>query len=222
MASAQLRGERDRYDGGELRAPEVVDVVVLRDDEALPFPLGQRVDCAVELEQNRSPLEGELDRVRVRHVDRSWRLPRRAVPEATAVRPGGDVGDDVELLPRLLERALEREVVVRAHDQLVRGPALAHQRGNARQKAVERRRLDCRFEQPVQLVVERARPLHRRDVLRDSGEIDGTVVGNLERARKVLREVADAVQPEDGNDATGEQRPHDLRLLVQLSAAGVG
>ena len=40
---------------------------------------------------------------------------------------GRDVDDDVELLARLLEGALEREVVVRRHDELVRGTALAQQ-----------------------------------------------------------------------------------------------
>ena len=82
--------------------------------------------------------------------------PGRPVPEAAAVRPCRDVGDDVELLARLLERALEREVVVRAHDQLVRRAPLAQERGELREEAVERRGLDGRLEARVQLVVERA------------------------------------------------------------------
>ena len=78
MAPPQLRGEGDRDDRGQLRAPEVVDVVVLGDDEALPFPLGERVDGAVQLEQDRAALERELGRVRVRNVDRPRGLPRAA------------------------------------------------------------------------------------------------------------------------------------------------
>ena len=88
MAAAEPGGERDRDDRGQLRAAEVVDVVVLGDDEALPLALGQRVDGAVQLEQDRAALEGELGRVRVRDVDRARRLAGRAVPEAAAVRPG--------------------------------------------------------------------------------------------------------------------------------------
>ena len=99
MAPAQPRRERDRDDGGQLGAAEVVDVVVLGDDEALPLALGQRIDGAVELEQDRPAVEAELGRVRVRDVDRAWRLVRRAMPEAAAMRAGRDVGDDVELLP---------------------------------------------------------------------------------------------------------------------------
>ncbi len=44
-------------------------------------------------------------------VHRPWRLARRAVQEAPAVRSRGDVGDDVELLADVVERLLEREVV---------------------------------------------------------------------------------------------------------------
>ena len=77
MAPPQPRGERDRDDRGELGAAEVVDVVVLGDDEALPLALRERVDGAVQLEQDRPPLERELGRVRVRHVDRPRRLAGR-------------------------------------------------------------------------------------------------------------------------------------------------
>ena len=116
MAAPQLRGERDRNDGGELGAAEVVDVVVLGDDEALPLALRERVDRAVQLEQDRAPVERELGRVRVRDVDRARRLARRAVPEAAAVRPARHIGDDVDLLALVLERPLEGKVVVRRDD----------------------------------------------------------------------------------------------------------
>ena len=71
------------------------------------------------------------------------------------MRADGDVADDVELLSRLLERPLEREVVVRAHDQLVRRAALAQVGRQAREDAMQRRRLDRGLEERVQLVVQR-------------------------------------------------------------------
>ena len=60
--------------------------------------------------------------------------------------PGGDVGDDVDLLARLLERALEREVVVRRHDELVRRAALAQERRQLGEETMERAWLDRRLE----------------------------------------------------------------------------
>ena len=74
-------------------------------------------------------------------------------------RPDGDVRDDVELLARVEERLLEREVVARRDDQLVRRAALAQQRRQRREEAVDRRRLHAALEQRVQLVLERARAL---------------------------------------------------------------
>src|SRR4029453_15230737 len=112
VAAAKPRRERDGNDGRQLRATEVVDVVVLGDDEALPLALGQRVDRAVELEDDRASFEAELGGVRVGNVDRPRGLSGRAMPEATALRSGSDVRHDVDLLAGLLERALEREVVV--------------------------------------------------------------------------------------------------------------
>ena len=204
MAAPQLRGERHGHDGGELGVAEVVDVVVLGDDEALPFPLGKRVDGAVQLEQDRPALERELGRIGVRNVDRLRRLSGRAVPEAAALRPCRDVGDDVDFLAGLLEGALEREVVVRAHDQLVRCSSRSQERRELREEAVERRRFHGSLEARVQLVVERAGALHRRDVLRHPRQVHGPVVGNGERARQMRGEIADAVEAEDGDDPAGE------------------
>ena len=129
VASAQLRRERDRDDRAEIGASEVVDVVVLGDDEALPLPLGKRIDRAVELQQDCPALERELRRVRVGHVDRPRSFARWAMPEAAAVRPARHVRDDVELFPLLLERTLESQVEVRGHDQLVRRASRPEQRG---------------------------------------------------------------------------------------------
>jgi hypothetical protein len=50
------------------------------------------------------------------------------VPELAAQPAGGDVRDDVELLPGLLEGALEGEVVPRRDDELMRRGVLAQER----------------------------------------------------------------------------------------------
>src|SRR3954467_9160762 len=53
-------------------------------------------------------------------------LPRRrpAVAGRAAGPAGREIRDDVELLTRFDERALERQVVARRDDQLMRNPAL--------------------------------------------------------------------------------------------------
>ena len=68
MAATELRRQRHRDDGGDVRAGEIVDVVVLGDDEALPFTLRPAVDLAVDLQDHR-PLVERQARVRVREVD---------------------------------------------------------------------------------------------------------------------------------------------------------
>ena len=148
--------------------------------------------------------------------------PGRAMPEAAAMRAGGDVGDDVDLLAGVLEGALEREVVVRRDDELVRRAALAQESREPREEAMERAGLDGRLEARVQLVVQRARALHRRHVLRDPREVDRAVVRNRECPREMLREVPGPVEPDDRDDAASEERLHDLALLVggHRSAAG--
>ena len=106
---------------------EVVDVVVLADDEALPLALGAAVDAAVDLEDHRAPVERELG-VGVRDLDDGRGAVGGDVQELAAVPPEREVGDDVELLARARERLLERVVEVRRHDQLAaarRAPAAA-------------------------------------------------------------------------------------------------
>ena len=181
---------------------------------------GKRIDGAVELEEDGPAVEGELGGVGVRNVDRSGHLARRAVPEVPTMLPGGDVRDDVDLLARLLERPLEREVVVRAHDKLMRCASLPKLSRELGEEAMQRARLDRRLEARVQLVVERPGALHRRDVLRDPGQIDGPVVGHVERARQMSCQVAGAVEAEDRNDPAGKQRLDDLGLLVRCGGSG--
>src|SRR6185436_9486015 len=50
----------ERYGRRDVRAAQVVDVIVLGDDEALPLALRERVDGAMELEEDGAPIEGEL------------------------------------------------------------------------------------------------------------------------------------------------------------------
>ena len=122
MAATELCAERDGDDARDLGLREVLDVVVLGDDEALPLAvLAAAADLAMELEDDRAALERELGRVRVRHLDQGSGSVRRDVAELATVPAGSEVRNDIELLTGVEERALERQVVTRGDDQLVRG-----------------------------------------------------------------------------------------------------
>ncbi len=129
--------------------------------------------------------------------------------------PGGDVRDDVELLARLLERLLEGEVVVGRDDELMRRPAFSEERWESREETMQRAGLDSSLESGVELVVQRPRALHRRDVLRDAREVDRAIVGYGEGPGEMIREIPGAVQADHGHDAAGEERLHDLAFLVR-------
>src|SRR6266511_1991180 len=90
VAAAELGDEADRNDSGQFGRREEVDVVVLADDEALPFPLGSAVDLAVDLEDHRAALGNEVN-VRVRDVDERDRPLGRDVQELACVTAGADV-----------------------------------------------------------------------------------------------------------------------------------
>ena len=137
------------------------------------------------------------------------------------MRSRRDVRDDVQLLALFLECALEGEVVVRRHDELVRRPALTEECGQPCEEAVQRPRLDRRLEQRMELVVQRPGALHRRDVLRDPRQVDRPVVRHVEGACQVLGEVTRAVEAEHGHDSAGEQRLDDLGVdIVVTTVAG--
>src|SRR5213080_4177731 len=57
MAAAQLRRERDRDRAADVATGEVADVVVLGYDEALLLAAGGRVERAVQLQDDRTPVE---------------------------------------------------------------------------------------------------------------------------------------------------------------------
>src|SRR4029079_19385776 len=105
--------------------------------------------------------------------DRRRRAVGREVAEAAAVQARRDVRDDVELLARLEQRLLERQVEARGHDQLVRRAVRAQLRRQRGEEAVYRRGRRARLDQRVQLVPQRARALHDGDVLRDAGQLGG-------------------------------------------------
>ena len=83
--------------------------------------------------------------------------------------------------------------------------------------------LDRRLEPAVELVVERAGAVHRRDVLGDAGQVVGALARVPEDRRELRCEVDRAVEPEHGHEAAREDRLHDLRvrvLLVRVGASG--
>ena len=170
VAPAQPRSDCDGHDDGDLRLREVVDVVVLADDEALPLASGRAVDAAVDLEDHRAPLERQVG-VGVRHVDDRRGAVGPDVQELAAVPAQRDIGDDVEVLACLVERPLERVVEVRRDDQLVRTAVsavagLRRGRGSGRQDAVE-----VASKEGVELVVQRSDPVRERHVLGDVREV---------------------------------------------------
>ena len=74
--------------------------------------------------------------------------------------------------------------------------------------------LERLLEAPVQLVVQRARAVHRRDVLRDAGEVERAVAGVAERGGEVRGEVGAAVEPEHRDDTARDERLDDLGVGV--------
>ena len=82
-------------------------------------------------------------------------------------------------------------------------------------------RLGGLLEAPVQLVVERARAVHRRDVLRDAGEVERPVGRVAERGCEVLGEIGAAVEPEHRDDAAGDERLDDLGVRIVVAAVAV-
>ena len=137
------------------------------------------------------------------------------VTEPASIPAGCEVGDDVELLPRVEERLLEREVVARCHDQLVRHASLAQDRRERCEEPMHACGWQGRLQQRVQLVVEWPEAPHHRDVLGDPREVRG-----LQRVFKALRELnrqLGDVRAEHWYEAAGE---HRLDHLPQAILAG--
>ena len=121
--------------------------------------------------------------------------------------PVGNVGHDVELLARVLERTLEREVVVRAHDELMWSAALVKKLGELGEEPVERRGLDGGLEQPVQLVVSGPEPFivatYCDTRARSTGRSSGTEKACARWAARSL----DAVEARAQDDAPASSAP---------------
>src|SRR4029078_5588719 len=147
VAPAELRRQGYWHCGGQLGMSEVVDVVVLSYDKALPLPRRRPCDLAVELENHRVVVKRELVRVGVRLFDQLAGPVGGDVAEAASVPPGRQIGNDLERLAGFLERALERRVVARRHEELMRQVAFTEQRRQRCEEAVKRRRGQIRVEQ---------------------------------------------------------------------------
>src|SRR5262249_55184936 len=101
VAPPQSRSDRDRHDDRDLGLREMVDVIVLADDEALPFALGSHVDAAVELEDHGAALERKAG-VRVRDLDDLCRSVSADMDELAAIPAERDVRHDVVILLQLV------------------------------------------------------------------------------------------------------------------------
>src|SRR6185437_2401832 len=137
MAPPELRRERHREDDRDLGLREVVDVVVLADDEALPLALRAAVDAAVDLEDHRSALERDVG-VRVGDLDEGGGAVEADMQELAAVGAEREIRDDVEVLACLPERLLEDVVEVGRDDQLIRAAARSEQARQLGQRPVDR------------------------------------------------------------------------------------
>ena len=98
---------------------EVFDVVVLGNHKALVVAVICAAETSVQLQHDRPAIEGQLGGVRVRQVDHAGDTAWVAMTEPAAVTSGRKVRDDIELLARVEQSLLEREVVARRHEQLV-------------------------------------------------------------------------------------------------------
>ena len=141
--------------------------------------------------------------------------------ELAAVRPGRHVGDDVELLAGLQKGGLERHVVARRDDQLVRQPAFPQERRQRGEKAVDlgrARRL--RLEEGVELVVQRSRAAHDGDVLGDPRQARA-VLGVVETLRETRGEIRD-VGAKHRDKPSFEERAHHLVEVAFRHGRGIG
>ena len=98
-----------------------------------------------------------------------------------------------------------------------------------RERAVDRACVVVAVEQVVQLIVQRADAFHQRDVLRDTREVPvrrrivervGEVAGDLVEARN--GSVAVHSRPEHWDEPAGEQRLHDLGVVILDRPRSVG
>ena len=115
-------------------------------------------------------------------------------------------GSDYDVLIGLCgedgKRLLDRPVVARCHDQLMRRAATTQQRRQRREESMHGRRREIRREQVVELVVQWPVPLHDRDVLRDLRQAGVPAVRVAKASTQLRRELGD-VGTKDGDDTSG-------------------
>ena len=227
MAAPEPRRERDREDDGDLGLGEVVDVVVLADDEALPLALGPPVDAAVDLEDHRAALEREVG-VGVRDVDERRVAVGGDVQELAAVPARARCRRRRRTPRRPPERALERVVEVRRDDQLMRPAARSQQAselgqrvdGRARARTRGRRARAARrtaARRPCVSATYSATWARSRACVRRTVEVLDEVGRDLGRARQAVLGAArrdSRPRRATSDEPAGEQRPDDVAEVV--------
>jgi hypothetical protein len=124
-------------------------------------------------------------------------------------------GTSIERLACVEERLLQREVVARRDEQLMRHASFAKQRRERGEEPVHSGRRRALGEQRVQLVVERPRALRQRDELRDAGQVRRLARRIVEPRGKTGGDVL-RVRADDGDETAGEQQlGHLLDVLLR-------
>ena len=172
------------------------------------------VDPPLQVEEHGALVEGELAGVRVRPLDHVRHAGRRDVAEAAAHLSGGEVADRLVRLLELLERPLERELVAGRDEERLRRLALAQQRRQPREEAVDGRRLAVSLDERVKRVVQRPRAVEHRDGLRDARELPRVRVDA--EAPRELRGERLRVGADHDRDLAGEQRRGHLLEVLDL------
>ena len=221
MAAAEA--SRRASPGGRRQpsAGEVVDVVVLADDEALPSRAGAAVDLAVDLQDHRPPSSGSSAYAFGRSITRARR------------RLGGG-GTSPRSRPRRGTRRRRSSprprTPARARGRSRRDDRLAHPARGARRKRASARctgaRLVVSLEEGVQLVVERpdAVPSSRRTaprwassaaVLRRAVECSRRgAPARAASSRRMRPSIPFAPRAEDRHEPAGEQGADDVCEVV--------
>jgi len=215
VAPAKRRGQADRYLSRDVGSPEIVDVVVLGDDEALPIARRRPVDLSPHLQDHGSPRERELRRVRVRNGDHVRGPVGSEVAELAAVAARGEIRDDVDLFASLLESMLER-IVVRRHDEkLVRRAPLTQEAWKRREESVRDGRLALSLGNRVQLVIERSRATGNGGELRHARELEH-LAGRIAEALRDCHRMSGSSRPEHRHQAPGKECVGDLGEVLEL------
>src|SRR5215831_18280429 len=196
MAAAQLHSQHNGHEVLDLGVRQVVDVVVLGDDVAIPLGLGpSTVDGSMDLEDHSLLARPEL-LVLVWDLDQG-RLtlggPMHEFPTVIAV---GNVTHEVEALARLAESPFQCIVIVRRDDQLasaelVRVLQPSEQPGK---ELVQQANWVICIEHMMQLLIQWSRPTHDIGVLGDTHEIERFVLRIVKSLGEMTGELSDAWQ----------------------------